>query len=322
MKLNENGGLYRSMILKKINLILFITLTSSFALVSSLSVAHPLTKELKAISSVTSEIEEGRTTNSMQNEESQQMQVSLEKLITSELDMNLAILDKRFLELLDGIRESNNIELFDEASETYNKVHSRNLFLHDVPYKLLNKNLRNNVDQISFINQHLNKRIPYLEQLQEEYEKYISTYQLASSLNIESKSLYHETSNSLNTILELNEPIDFDMIGSAVFTFTPTTSGKYTVYTAPYGGIGSPNYVDIVVYQDASLTEELGSTEEYEYDDEYFHYSKLTLNMITGNTYYIKFFSNSIIHNRIGVTTSDLITNAYLNNWTVKSLNN
>lgn len=308
-KLLEMGGLYLSMRLKKINLLLVFTLFSSFIIGPSLGLADSLTENLINISA--DEIKGEINQNIIQNENSNQMENSLEKLATRELDMNLSTLDKRSLELLDNIRESNNIVLFNEAREAYNKLHSRNLFLHDVPYKLLNKELRNSFDQISFINQHLEKRIPYLIQLQGDYEQYINTYQHTTSLSI-SQSLYQEKTNLLTTVIELNEPIDLDKIGSAVFKFIPKDSGKYTIYTAPYGGIGSPNYVDIAVYEDASLTEELANTEDSDYDVEYFRYSKLTLNLLSGNTYYIKFFSDSIIHNTLGITNVDM-TNAYFN---------
>lgn len=70
----------------------------------------------------------------------------------------------------------------------------------------------------------------------------------------------------------------------AVYTFTPSSSGNYYVYTSPYAGSGISNDTYIEVYTDSAMSNMIDSNDDYGGS----RFSKVNIAMTKGNTYYIK----------------------------------
>lgn len=83
--------------------------------------------------------------------------------------------------------------------------------------------------------------------------------------------------------------------------FIPTTSGSYNIYTSPFGGTGISNDTVIDVYSNETLTNLIGSNDDYGSS----RFSKVTVNLSAYQTYYIKLrhYNNSgEIHADLKVT--------------------
>jgi hypothetical protein len=86
--------------------------------------------------------------------------------------------------------------------------------------------------------------------------------------------------------LYLNGPVDVSL-GSGeyrVYSFTPSSSGNYKIFTGPYGGFGGANDTYLELYSNSNLTSEI--TRDDDSNGNSFSIIKTYLN--AGTTYYIK----------------------------------
>ncbi len=90
----------------------------------------------------------------------------------------------------------------------------------------------------------------------------------------------------ITTDLAFNTPLDIDLpVGaSQVFKFVPPTSGVYSIYTGPYGEIGSSNDTVLELYSDANLITLLKSND----DANGTRFSEIKPTLTAGTPYYIK----------------------------------
>lgn len=102
-------------------------------------------------------------------------------------------------------------------------------------------------------------------------------------------------------VLMLNSPVDIDLPagGSRVYSFTPSSSGPYNIFTGYYGGTSSSGSSDTVlyVYADANLTNQIA----YNDDSNGTTFSQVTPTLTGGTTYYIKIagYNNGSVHARL-----------------------
>jgi subtilisin family serine protease len=88
------------------------------------------------------------------------------------------------------------------------------------------------------------------------------------------------------------------------YSFTPTQSGLYRIFSSPYQGTGGNNDTVLELYSDASLTSRIGYSDDV-FDSPYpGSFSKIEYNLTAGRTYYIKFrnyFSTSSLYARLNL---------------------
>ena len=70
----------------------------------------------------------------------------------------------------------------------------------------------------------------------------------------------------------------------AVYSFTPSTTDSYAIYTDPYNGTGAANDTYLELYSDADLTNRIAYNDDYNGTV----FSRITYNMVANTTYYIK----------------------------------
>jgi len=92
--------------------------------------------------------------------------------------------------------------------------------------------------------------------------------------------------NTSSQTINLNTPIDVSLSpgGYQVYEFTPPGSGTYIIRTGPYAGTGSSNDTYLEVYTNSSLTNKIASDD----DSGGSYFSKITMNLSYGITYYVK----------------------------------
>lgn len=117
------------------------------------------------------------------------------------------------------------------------------------------------------------------------------------------------------SFVNVNEktPIDISlkMYEGGFYKFTPLVSGKYRMFTGPYGGGSEINDTIISLYEDVWLTIPIDENDEdIEVRNAFF--SALTLNLAAGKTYYIvlKGFE-SPFHARFSIINKGIVTNKY-----------
>ncbi|WP_336784643.1 S8 family serine peptidase [Paenibacillus sp. MMO-177] len=131
-----------------------------------------------------------------------------------------------------------------------------------------------------------------------------TTYTLGvAATNAIGTSAYSTYSKATQSVtipaLTLNTPIDVDLPSgiSQVYTFTPSVTTLYQIYTGPFGGTGANNDTILEIYSDAGLTSLLSSND----DSNGTNFSTIKVNLNAGTTYYVKLkgFSSTAVHARI-----------------------
>jgi hypothetical protein len=130
--------------------------------------------------------------------------------------------------------------------------------------------------------------------------------QFAVELEIESTSLTSEVNQLYSTKLSLNESINVDLPEgiSQVYTFIPTVSSNYRIYTGAYGGVGALNDTVIELYSDSTLTTKIQMND----DSNGTLFSEINNILEAGKTYFIKLshFNNvSKVHASLNVVFSE-----------------
>lgn len=92
------------------------------------------------------------------------------------------------------------------------------------------------------------------------------------------------------TNITLNAPIDVSLPAGEykIFKFTPTTTGKYNIYTGPYGGTAAGNDTYLELYSDAALTNRIAYNDDYDNGTSYARFSQIIYSCNANTSYYIK----------------------------------
>ncbi|MBP0726862.1 S8 family serine peptidase [Bacillus sp. RG28] len=84
----------------------------------------------------------------------------------------------------------------------------------------------------------------------------------------------------------LNSPVDISLSSGEyrVYSFTPSSSGNYQLFTGPYGGFGGPNDTYLELYSNSSLTNMIASDDDSNGNT----FSKIKTYLTAGTTYFLK----------------------------------
>lgn len=130
------------------------------------------------------------------------------------------------------------------------------------------------------------------------YESY--TIEVAAKNSTGTSSYASVIVKTKPTTLLAGSPVDLNVEQgkTRVFSFTPSTSGRFKLYTGSYGGFGAPSDTILELYSDINLTDLVLSSD----DANGTIFSEIQYYMQEGVTYYLKLsgYDGEDIHARIG----------------------
>lgn len=188
---------------------------------------------------------------------------------------------KSFVYLIDKAREAGNEGLAKKMEEDYNilVIENRNLF------KELDDIFTENLDGLEInSDDYYDANHETFTKLHEYFDRKLLSYM--NELGINSEVLLKDISAKLGQNLTLDQPIDIQLgTGvSEVYTYIPSVTRSYKIYTGPYAATGSTNDTVLEVYSDSALTSLVASNDNANNTV----FSEIKANLSAGVTYYIK----------------------------------
>lgn len=133
-------------------------------------------------------------------------------------------------------------------------------------------------------------------------------YTYPNITTVEYFTIYVKKSTTIYT-LSTNSPVDVSL-GSGqyrLYTYKPSTSGMYKIFTGPYGGYGGSNDTYLELYSDPNLTNRIA----YNDDANGTLFSEIRYELTGGTTYYVKlrhYSSTGSVYARLTATLEYAIT--------------
>ncbi|WP_059171349.1 S8 family serine peptidase [Bacillus sp. FJAT-27445] len=121
--------------------------------------------------------------------------------------------------------------------------------------------------------------------LEDYYQEKIKQYLQVLQLSLEE---INENLRPLSgAVLEIGKPLDISLSpgNSQVYTFTPSVTQTYKIYTSPYGETGSYNNTYLEIFSDSGLNKLV------DFNDDYYqgsNFSEIVVSLNEGTTYYVK----------------------------------
>jgi hypothetical protein len=192
----------------------------------------------------------------------------------------MAHLANSFLYLKNKALEAGNEGLAKLIEEDYNIliIENRNLF------KPLDETFTDNPEGLNLSsNDYFEANVESFSKLEGYFNQKLLSFM--NELGVNSEAL-KDISANLGTNLILDQPIDIQLgTGlSEVYTFTPSVTGSYKIYTGPYASTGTTNDTVVEVYSDAGLNTLVASNDNANNT----LFSEIKTDLTANVTYHIK----------------------------------